>query len=140
MTNRAGDSGLFQERMTAEAGILLEPVASRDMLDAMAEEAAQVTHLLLERRGVRVRIVPFGKQQRMAALHAHVFMTAVAIGQLLVVMLAEKARQRVPHPRDRAVFCQVAGAAPAPPVSVCRRLEDLVVDVMSPHRTREFPQ
>jgi hypothetical protein len=76
----------------------------------------------------------------MAALHADVFVAAVAIGELLVLVFAEEARQRVPHARDRAIFRQVAGAAPAPPVIVGRGFEHVVVDPMSPHRARESPQ
>jgi hypothetical protein len=41
---------LLEERMPAMARILLEPVARRHVPDAVAEDAAQVAHLLLEGR------------------------------------------------------------------------------------------
>jgi hypothetical protein len=68
----------------------------------------------------------------MTALRAHVFVTTVAIGEPLVVVLAEEARQRVPNARGRSIFRQVCGAAPAPPVVAARLREDMVVDVMAP--------
>jgi hypothetical protein len=123
--------------MSAEARVLLEPVARCDVADAVAEQPAQVAHFLLEGRRRRVRIVLGVEEQRMPALRAHVFMTAVAIGQLLVVVLAEETRQRMPHARDRSIFRQVFGAAPAPPVAAARLLEDVVVDVMAPQETRQ---
>jgi hypothetical protein len=126
--------------MPAKTRVLLEAVARGDVPDAMPEQAAQIAHLLLERRRVRIRVVSFRKEQRMPALDAHVFMTPVAIGEPFVMMLAEEARQRVSHPRHRSILRQVIGPAPAPPVIVCRRLEDVVVHVMPPHRARDFSQ
>jgi hypothetical protein len=41
---------LLQERVTAEAGVLLESVARRDVARAMSEQTAEVADLLLERR------------------------------------------------------------------------------------------
>jgi hypothetical protein len=74
----------------------------------------------------------------MAALRADVFVTAVAIGELLVVVLAEKTRQRVANAGGRAIFGEVFGSASAAPrVTVCL-LEDVVVDVMAPEETRQF--
>lgn len=124
--------------MTAEARVLLEPVACRDVSCAVPEHTAQVAHLLLERRRRRVWVLPGVEEERMPALRAHVFMTAVAIGELLVVVLAQETRQRVTHARDRSIFRQVSGAAPAPPVVAARLLEDVVVDVMAPQETRQF--
>jgi hypothetical protein len=118
--------------VTAEAGVFLEAVACRDVARAMAEQAAEVAHLLLERRRRCIRIVLRLEQQRMPALCAHVFVTAVAIGELLVVVLAEEAGQRVTDPRDRAVLGQVFGAAPASASRPLGLLEDVVVDVMAP--------
>jgi hypothetical protein len=46
----AGHLGLFEERVPAEAGVLLEPIARRHVADAVAEDAAEVAHLLLEGR------------------------------------------------------------------------------------------
>lgn len=40
----------FEEGMPAEARVLLEPVARRHVTDAVAEEAAEIAHLLPERR------------------------------------------------------------------------------------------
>jgi len=129
------------ERMaTVNAGVLLEAVARRDVADAVAEEAAEVAHFLLERRRRRIRIVLGVEQQRMPALRADVFMTAVAIGELLVVVLAEEARQRVTHARDRSVFGQVFGSAAASPRRPLGLFEDVVVDVMTPERTRKLGQ
>jgi hypothetical protein len=78
------------------------------------------------------------EQQRMPALRADVLVAAVAIGELLVVMLAEKTRQRVTNTGDRSILSQVFGSTPAPPVVAARLLEDVVVDVMAPQETRQF--
>jgi len=129
---------LLEEGVTAEARVLLESVAHRDVARAVAEEAAEVAHFLLERRRRRIRIVLGLEQQRMPALRAHVFVTAVAIGELLVIVLAEEARQRVTHARDRSVFGQVFGSAAASPRRSFGLLEDVVVDVMAPQETRQF--
>ena len=53
--------------MTAEARILLEAVASRYVSNAVAEEAAEGAHLLLEGRRRRIWIVLRLEQQRMPA-------------------------------------------------------------------------
>jgi len=129
---------LLQEGVTAEAGVLLESVARRDVSRAVTEETAEVAHLLLERRRRRIRIVLRIEQQRMPALRADVFVTAVAIGELLVIVLAEEARERVTHARDRSVFGQVFGSAAASPRRPFGLLEDVVVDVMAPQETRQF--
>jgi hypothetical protein len=121
--------------MTAEAGVLLESVAHRDVSRAVTEETAEVAHLLLERRQRPIRVVLGVEQQRMPTLSADVFMTAVAIGELLVIVLAEEARQRVTHARDRSVFRQVFGSAAASPRRSFGLLEDVVVDVMAPQET-----
>lgn len=77
--------------MPAEARVLLEPVARGHVPHPVAEEPAEIPHLLLERRAGRVGIVLGIKQQRMPALRADVFVTAIPVRQLLVVMLAEEA-------------------------------------------------
>ena len=128
----------LQERVTAEACVLLESVASHDVTDAVTEEPAQVSHLLLEVRWCRVRIARAVEEQRMPALAADVFVTAVAIGELLVIVLAEKARQRVPNVRDRSILAEVFGSASAAPAVSPRLLEDVVVHVMAPQETRQF--
>jgi hypothetical protein len=103
------------------------------------EQAAQVSHLFLEGRRGCIRIALRIEQQRMAALRADVFVAAVAIGELLVMVFAEKTRQRVTHVRQRSVFSKIVGAAAAFP-SARRLLEDVVVDVMSPQKTRQPSQ
>jgi len=138
MADLPGHLHLLQERMPAEARVLLEPVARRDVARAMAEQAAEVAHLLLERRRRRIRIVLRLEQQRVPALRADVFMTAVAIGELLVVVLAEEARQRVTNACDGPVFSQIFRSAPAAPRVTLGLLEDVIVDVMAPQETRQF--
>ena len=78
------------------------------------------------------------EQERMPALRAHIFMTAVAIGELFVIVLAEKTRQRVTNTRDRTILGQVIGATAAPPPVTVSVFEDVVVDVMAPKETRQF--
>jgi hypothetical protein len=115
MANPAPHLSPLEERVAAEARIFLEAVTRRDEPGAMTEQPAQIANLLLERRRRQVRVVLGLEQQRMPALRAHVFVTAVAIGELLVIVRAEKTRQRVTHARDRPILGQVAGAAAAPP-------------------------
>ena len=126
--------------MPAKAGVLLQPVARRDVPGAMPEQAAEVADFLPERRRRRIGIVFGLEQQWMPALRADVFMAAVPVGEFLVGVFAEEARQRMPHARHREVFTQVIRAAPAAPMAGAVLLEDVVVDVMSPHRARDFPQ
>ena len=108
------------------------------MTDAVTEQTAEIAHLFLERWRRRIRIVPGIEQQRMPALRAHVFVAAVAIGQLLVIVLAEKTRQCVAHPCHRPILGQVVSAAAAPPAVPAGVFEDVVVDVMPPQETRQF--
>lgn len=82
----------------------------------MAKQPAQVADFLPEGGGRGVGIMLLFKEQRVAALRADVFVAPVPVGQLFVVMLAEKARQCVPHSGDRKVFAQVISAASAPPM------------------------
>jgi|SRR5687767_14097461 len=128
---------LLEERVPAKTRELLVAVARGDVTHMMSKQAAQIAHFLLEGGGRPIRIVVGVEQQRMSALRADVFMTPIALGELLVMMLAEKARERVTHAGNRAIFGQVVAAAPAPPVAIGRRLEDVVVDVMPPQRARE---
>jgi hypothetical protein len=129
---------VLQEGVTAKARVLFESVASRDVTDAVAEEPAEVAHLLLEVRRRRVRVALGVEEQRMPALAADVFVTAVAIGELLVIVLPEETRQRMPDVRDRSILSQVFGSTPASPAVPARQLEDVVVDVMAPEETRQF--
>jgi len=50
MPDLAAHLRLLQERVTAEASVLLESVARRDVARAMSEQTAEVAYLLLERR------------------------------------------------------------------------------------------
>jgi len=115
-------------------------MARGHVLRAMAEQPTEVADFFLEGGGRGVGIVRHLEQQRMPALRADVFVAPVAIGELLVGVLAEKARERVTHARDREVFAQVIGAASASPVTGAGLLERVVVDVVAPHRAREFSQ
>ena len=90
MPDAPGHRRLLQERVAAETRVLLEAVARRDVARAMAEQAAQVAHLLLERRRRRIRIALRIEQQRMPALGANVLVAAIAIGELLVIGLPRK--------------------------------------------------
>jgi hypothetical protein len=129
---------LLQEGVPAEARILLEPVARRHVTDAVAEDAAQVAHLLLE-EGRRAVGVVFGvEEQWMTTLNAHVFVASVAFGQPFILMLTEEARQCVPHASHRAVLAKILGPATAPPVTLSRLPEDVVVDMMPPERAGKF--
>jgi hypothetical protein len=121
-----------QKRMPAEARIFLQPIPRRHELRAVAEEAAQVPNLFLEGGGRAIGIVSGVKEQRVPALPAHVLVAPVAIGELLVMMLAEKARQRVPHARDGQILPQIVRPAPAPPVSGSGYFEGVIVHVVPP--------
>jgi hypothetical protein len=74
----------------------------------------------------------------MPALRADILMAAVAVGELLVVVLAEKARERVPYTRDRPIFSEVGSPATAPPPFPTGSPEEVIVDVMAPEKTRQF--
>jgi hypothetical protein len=67
--------------------------ASCHVTDAVAEQPAEVAHLFLEGWRRRIRIVLGVEEQRMPALRADIFVTAVAIGEFLVVVVAEETRQ-----------------------------------------------
>ena len=110
---------VHEECVAAEARVFLEPVARRDVTDAVAEQPAEVAHLFLEGWRRRIRIVFGVEEQRMPALRADIFVTAVAIGEFLVVVLAEKTRQGVTNSCDRSIFGKVLGpATAAPPFSL----------------------
>ena len=67
-------------------------------------------------------------------------MAAVAVGELLVVVLAEEARQRVPHARQRAILGEVLRPASAAARFAGGLLEDVVIDVVTPQETRQSGQ
>ena len=122
---------ILEERMTAEACIFSESVPQGDLADSMAEQAAQVTDLLPERRAPRIRIAVGLEQQRVTALRADVFMMPIAPGQWLVGVSTKEARQGVPDMSQRFVFTQVTRAATASTVLIRRGAEYMVVDMMS---------
>ena len=122
--------------MPAEARVLLEAVARRHMTDAVAEQTAEVAHLFLEGRRRRIRIALRIEEQRVAALRADVLVAAVAVGELLVIVLAEKARQGVTNACDGTVLRQIFGSASAASRVSVHLLENVVVDVMAPQETR----
>ncbi len=125
--------------MSAEAGVLLVAVPRCHVFGAVAEQAAEVSHFLPEGGGRGAGIMRRLKQQRVPALNADVFVAAVAIGEFLVVMLAEKAGQRMPDPCDREIFAEIRRPAPAAPMAG-GVLEHVVVDMVPPQRAREFGQ
>ncbi len=98
----------------------------------MAKQPAQVADLLPKGGGRGVGIMLLLKEQRVAALRADVFVTPIAVGELLVVVLAEEARQRMAHSRDGKVFAQVIGPTSAAPMIGIGLLEHVVVDMVSP--------
>jgi hypothetical protein len=85
--------------MPASARVLSQPVALRDGDDVVAEEAAEIPDLLTEQQRVRVRIAIDREQERVSALDADVLVIAVASGEALVGVMAEKARQCVTDSR-----------------------------------------
>jgi hypothetical protein len=131
MPDLSFDPGLGEERMPAEAGVLLEPVARRDVPHLVPENAAQVSHLLPERRRCRIGIVLGIEQQRMPALGAHIFMTSVAVRELFVGVLAEKARQGMTNVGDGSILGQVVHATAAVAAAALRLFEDVVIDMMA---------
>jgi hypothetical protein len=138
MPDLSFDPGLGEERMSAEAGVLLESVTRRDVPHLVPEESAQVTHLLPERRRGRIGIVLGIEQQRMPALSAHIFMTSVAVRELLVGVRAEKTRQGVTNVGDGSILGQVVRPAAAVAAVALRLFEDVVIDVMAPEKARQF--
>ena len=82
--------------MTAVTGVSVEPVARGDRRDPMAEQAAEIPDLLLELRLVTIGVVSVAEDQRVTALDADVFARAVTIGERLVLVMAQEARERVP--------------------------------------------
>jgi hypothetical protein len=99
------------------------------------EYPAEVPDLLVEQRGLRVWIAVSGKQQRVAALDAHVLVMIIPIDEMLVRVVSEKTGQRVTDARQGAVEAEVRGTAPARPLGRIGGCEkDMIVDVVAPHR------
>jgi hypothetical protein len=63
--------------------------------------------------------------------------TAVAIGEFFVIVLAEETRQRVTNVRDGPVLTEILGPASTLPRCAGCLLEDVIIDVMSPDRARQ---
>jgi hypothetical protein len=89
-----------EEAVATEAGVLFKSLARGHMAHAVTGQSAQVPDLFPERIRCRVGIVLCVEQQGMSALNTDVFVAAVTIGELFVMMLSEKARQRVTYVGD----------------------------------------
>lgn len=118
---------VLHEAVAAPAGVFRATVTRGDVMHVVAEQAAEVPRLLRERRAV-IRIGVRAKQQRMAAPDAHVFAMPVALGEQVVGVHAQKAREGVPDARQRAALQDGLGAARAL-VAPCE--ERLVVHAMA---------
>ena len=101
--------------MPAVACVLDKAVARCGHGHAVTKQSAQIADLLrkLSFGGVGVGVCT--EQERVAALHAHIFVTAVSIDQAFVRVMAEETGQRVTNARDAAVFGKVGDAAAAMP-------------------------
>jgi hypothetical protein len=122
----------FQERMAAMTRALDETVARRDPMHAMAEEAAQIPHLLLELTDIGVRIRGGGEDQWMPALNAHVFVMRVTIGESHVGVVAQKTGKRMPHAGHGSVAPQIGITAAADAVGAAGAPKLVIVDVVTP--------
>lgn len=127
----------LQKRMTAEAGVLREPVTVGDVPDLVAKEPAPVADLLGEDGALGKRVRCRRKNERMTAAHADVLVVAVAVDQANVGVVAEKAGQRVADARERAVLAEIWRAAAALPAAVVEPAEGAVVDRVSPDATAQ---
>ena len=109
--------------------------------DPVSEESTEVANLLRELPGGGVWVAVSPEQQGMAALDAHVFVIAPAIGQPFVSVMPEKTGQRMTDPRQRRCVLGEIGRAAA---ALTRRrrcgFEDMVVNVMAPDPAREASQ
>jgi hypothetical protein len=50
MADLSGDRGVLEERMPAEARVLLKPITGRDVTDPVSEQTAEIADFLLEGR------------------------------------------------------------------------------------------
>ena len=130
-----------KERVAAVARIFDQAVPASGAFDPVSEESAEVANLLCESRGGGVWVAVSPEQQGMAALDAHVFVIAPAIGQPFVSVMPEKTGQRMTDPRQRRCVLGEIGRAAA---ALTRRrrggFEDMVVNVMAPDPAREASQ
>jgi len=125
MADLPPELNVLEEGVPAEARVLFKSVARGHVTNAVTEQAARVSHRLLEVRRRGVRIARGVEEQRMPALRADVLVTAVAIGEFLVVVLAEKTRQGVTNVCDGAILGEVLGPTTAAPPFSSRLLEDV---------------
>ena len=124
-----------QKSVAAPARVLDETVPIGHARHVVAEYSAQVAHLLVEHRGVGVRIAVGGKQQGMSALNADVLVMIVPIDKVLIRVVPEKTGQRVTDTRQGTVRAEVRGPAPAGPPGRIRRCEkNMIVDMVAPQR------
>ena len=122
-----------QKGVAAPTRVLDESVPIGHARHAVTEYSAQVAHLLVEDRGVRIRIAVSGKQQGMSALNADVLVMIVPVDEVLVGVVSEKTGQRVTDTRQRAVRAEVRCPAPAGPTRRIRRFEkNMIVDMVAP--------
>jgi hypothetical protein len=124
-----------QESVAAPACVFDETIASSHGRDAVTENSAQVSNLLVEHRGVGIRIAVGGKQQGMSALNADVLVMIVPIDKVLIRVMSEKTGQRVTDVRQGTVRSKIRGPTPAGPagrIRVCK--EGVIVDVVAPQR------
>lgn len=122
-----------QKSVAAPTRVLDETVPIGHARHAVAEYSAQVAHLLVEDRGVGIRIAVSGKKQGMSALNADVLVMIVPIDKVLVGVVSEKTGQRVTDTRQRAVRAEVRRPASAGPTRrVRRRQKNMIVDMVAP--------
>ena len=119
------------------AGVLRETIPRRNGLNAMAEQPAAIPHFLREQLAIGERVGARGIDQRVAALHADVLMSAVAVRKPHVGVVPEKTGERVANVRQRPVLTEVLDAATASAFALIRDTEELVVNNMSPDSTAE---
>jgi hypothetical protein len=122
----------LQEAVAAVTGVLREAVAVGHVVDPMAEQPAEISHLFIEGRGCGVRVVSVGKEQRMAALETDVLVMRVAIDELGVGVMPEETREGMPDVRVRAVPGKVTRSALAEATVPGLAPEPVVVDLMAP--------
>jgi hypothetical protein len=127
VTSRSGVAAVAREFAIAMA-------IGNDM-NIMAEEPAQVADLLVEEHRLAIRIFLCPKEQRMPALHADVFRMLIAFDEFLVCVVAEKARQRVPHVGERAVLVEIGRAASTAPLVPGFLEKPVIVDFVTPDGT-----
>lgn len=105
----------LEERVSAAAGALDEPVSPCHLVHTVPEQSTGVPNALGEDASASERIRVPRKEERMAAADADVLAHAVTLGQQPVRVVTQEAAQRVPNVRRPAVGVQVGHAASALP-------------------------